>query len=79
METIGKLGAENSKLQAQIDSLQQILDTINIVLDGEIDWQSCVALSCVASFIQNEIELLDFQKELNKKEMSNLLLQALQQ
>ena len=79
METIGKLGAENSKLQGQIDILQQILDTIDIVLDGEIDWQSCVALSCVASFIKNEIELMDFQKELNKKEMSNLLLQAIQQ
>ena len=79
MEKIGELGAFNSKLQVEIDSLAQIVENINTVLDGDIDWQEAVALSCVVSYCESEIGLLKFQKEINKKEMSNLLVQALQQ
>ena len=79
MEKIGHLGGYNSLLQVQIDTLQQILDSIKSVLVGDIDWQSDVALSCVVNYLEEEIGLLVFQKEINKKEMSNLLLQAIKQ
>ena len=79
MEKIGHLGASNSLLQVQIDTLQQILDSIKSVLVGDIDWQSDVALSCVVNYLEEEIGLLVFQKEINKKEMSNLLLEAIKQ
>ena len=79
MERVGELGALNSKLQIEIDSLQQIVDNINIVLDGDIDWIDAVALSCVVSHLEEEIDMMQFQKDLNKKEMSNLLVQALPQ
>ena len=79
MEKIGHLGASNSLLQVQIDTLQQILDSIKSVLVGDVDWQSDVALSCVVNYLEEEIGLLVFQKEINKKEMSNLLLEAIKQ
>ena len=79
MEKIAQLGASNSKLQVKRDTLKQIADSIKDVLLGDIDWQSDVALSCVVTYLENEIGLLVFQKEINKKEMSNLLLQAIQQ
>ena len=79
MERVGELGALNSKLQIEIDSLQQIVDNINIVLDSDIDWIDAVALSCVVRHLEEEIDMMQFQKDLNKKEMSNLLVQALPQ
>ena len=57
MERVGELGALNSKLQIEIDSLQQIVDNINIVLDGDIDWIDAVALSCVVSHLEEEIDM----------------------
>ena len=63
----------------EIDISEQLVENINTVLEGNIDWQETVALSCVVTHCESQIGLLKFQKELNKKEMSNLLLQALQQ
>ena len=79
MEKIGELGGFNSQLQIEIDILEELVDIINTVLEGDIDWQQAVALPCVVTHCESQIGLLKFQKELNKKEMSNLLLQALQQ
>ena len=79
MEKIGELGGFNSQLQIEIDILEKIVENINTVLEGNIDWQETVALSCVVTHCKSQIGLLKFQKELNKKELSNLLLQALQQ
>ena len=78
MEKIGELGGFNTKLQIEIDILAELIDNINTVLDGDIQWQEAVALSCVVTYGETQIGLLKFQKEINK-EMSNLLLQALQQ
>ena len=79
MEKIGELCGFNSQLQIEIDILEELVENINTVLEGNIDWQEAVVLSCVVTHCENKIGLLKFQKELNKKEMSNLLLQALQQ
>ena len=79
MEKIAELGGFNSQLQIEIDILEQLVENINTVLEGDIDWQETVALSCVVTHCESKIGLLKFQKELNKEEMSNLLLQALQQ
>ena len=79
MEKIGELGGSNTKLQIEIDILAELVDNINTVLDGDIQWQETVALSCVVTYCETQIGLLKFQKEINKKEMSNLLLQAIQQ
>ena len=69
MEKIAQLEASNSKLQVEIDSWKQIVENINSVdlLSGDIDWQKAVALSCVVSYCEGEIELLLFQKEGNVK------------
>ena len=66
-------------MQVKIDSLQQIVDNIKTVLNGQIDWADDVALSCVVTCLENDIDLMQFQKEINKKEMSNLLVKALSQ
>ena len=79
MEGICQIGASNSQMQVKIDSFQQIVDNIKTVLNGQIDWADDVALSCVVSVLENDIDLLEFQKSLNKKEMSNLLVKALSQ
>ena len=79
MEKIGELGGFNTKLQIEKDILAELVDNINTVLDEDIQWQEAVALSCVVSYCETQIGLLKFQKEINKKEMSNLLFHALQQ
>ena len=80
MEKIGELGGFNSQLQIEIQQVwKKLVENIDTVLEGDIDWQETVALSCVVTHCESQIGLLKFQKELNKKEMSNFLLQALQQ
>ena len=77
MERICELGAQNGLIQQQIDGFKAILENINIVLSGQVTWQEDIVLSLVFSKIKNDIELLEFDKENNKKEMANLLLQSL--
>ena len=77
MERICELGAKNVLIQQEIDGLKPILDNINIVLSGQVTWQEDIVLSLVSNKIKNDIELLEFDKENNKKEMANLLLQSL--
>ena len=77
MERICELGAKNVLIQQEIDGLKAILDNINIVVSGQVTWQEDIVLSLVSNNIKNDIELLEFDKENNKKEMANLLLQSL--
>ena len=77
MEQVGNLGRENSQLQKEIDSFKEVITSIESL--ENLCWADSVVFSVVAQYCQEEIELRKFQKESNKKSMSNLLVQALQQ
>ena len=79
MEKVCELGAKNTKLQQEIDTLQQIISNISEVNSVEICWQDSVVLDCVSSYLSEEVDLKKFEKEINKKEMTNILVQALPQ
>ena len=79
MEKVCELGAKNTKLQQEIDSLEQIISNISEVNSVDICWQDSVVLDCVGAYLSEEVELKKFEKEINKKEMTNILVQALPQ
>ena len=78
MEQVGNLGRENSQLQKQIASFKEVITSIE-GLEEDLCWADSVVFSLVAKYCEEEIGLREFQKDLNKKCMSNLLVQALQQ
>ena len=55
MGKIGELGGFNSQLQIEIDILEKLVENINTVLEGDIDWQKTVALSCVVNHCESQI------------------------
>ena len=79
MEKVCELGAKNTKLQQEIDTLQEIISNISEVNSVDICWQDSVVLDCVSAYLIEEVELKKFEKEINKKEMTNILVQALPQ
>ena len=79
MEKVCELGAKNTKLQQEIDTLEQIISNISEVNSVDICWQDSVVLGCVSAYLSEEVELKKFEKEINKKEMTNILVQALPQ
>ena len=79
MEKVCQLGAQNTKLQQEIDSLQEIISNISQVNSVEICWQDSVVLDCVSAYLGEKVELKKIEKEINKKEMTNILVQALPQ
>ena len=79
MEKVCELGAKNTKLQEEIDSLEEIISNISQVNCVNICWQDSVVLDCVSAYLSEEVQLKKFEKEINKKEMTNILVQALPQ
>ena len=77
MEKICDLGRINSELQVEINTLESSIDNIKKVNSVEICWADSVVLDIVTGYLQEEVEIRLFQKEFNKKEMSNLLAQTL--
>ena len=77
MEKICDLGKFNSEIQVEIDSLEDIIKNIEIVNSDNISWADSVVLDTVVKYLKEEVEVKQFQKDFNKKEMSNLLAQAL--
>ena len=79
MEKVCELGAKNTKLQQEIDTLEQIISNISEVNSVDICWQDSVVLDCVSAYLSEEVEFKKIEKEINKKEMTNILVQALPQ
>ena len=79
MDKVGELGGQNSKLQEEINILEEIITNITEVNTVEICWRDSVVLDCICSFLNQEVELKKFEKHINKKEMTNILVQALPQ
>lgn len=79
MERICQLGQFNSKLQLEIDSLNALIANIKEVNTVNINWADSVVLDCIAKHLTEEVELKVWEKDLNKQEMTNLLVQALPQ
>ena len=78
MDQICALSRSNCQFQAQIDILQPQVDTIEQVLNSTgICWADYIALDLVRSKLVEQIELLKWQKEINKRQMSNVLVRAL--
>ena len=79
MEKVCELGKINSELQVQIDTLETSIKNIEEVNSGNICWADSVALDIVVEFMKEEVKVMQFEKDFNKKEMTNLLVQALPQ
>ena len=78
MDQICALSRSNCTFQAQIDNLQPQVDNIEQVLKSNgICWADYIALDLVRSKLVDQIELLKWQKEINKRQMSNVLVRAL--
>ena len=77
MEKICDLGKFNSEIQVEIDSLEAIIKNIEIVNTDNISWADSVVLDTVVKYLKEEVEVKQFEKDFSKKEMSNLLAQAL--
>ena len=78
MDEICALGRSNCQFQAQIDILKAQVDSIEQVLNSTgICWAQYIALDLVRNRLVDQIELLKWQKEINKKHMSNVLAKAL--
>ena len=78
MYQICALSRSNCQFQAQIDILQPQVDTIEQVLNSTgICWAQYIALDLVRSRLVDQIELLKWQKDINKRHMSNVLGRAL--
>ena len=79
MEKVCELGKINSELQVQIDTLETSIKNIEEVNSDNICWADSVALDIVVKFMKEEVKVMQFEKDFNKKEMTNLLVQALPQ
>ena len=78
MEQICALSRSNCQFQAEIDILQPRVDTTEQVLNSTgICWAQYMALDLVRSRLVGQIELLKWQKDINKRHMSNVLVRAL--
>ena len=79
MEEICNLGRKNIKLQSEIDILEAIIENLEEVNTGDICWAYSVVLDIVVTNLRDQVQKKVLQKDLNKEEMSNLLVQALPQ
>ena len=79
MEKICDLARINTDLQMEIDSLKHSIDNLEVVNSGDICWADCVVLDIVINKLREEVELKVWEKDLNKKEMTNVLVQGLPQ
>ena len=79
MEKICDLARINTDLQREIDSLKHSIDNLEVVNSGDICWADSVVLDIVINKLREEVELKVWEKDLNKKEMTNVLVQALPQ
>ena len=79
MEKICDLARINTDLQREIDSLKHSIDNLEVVNSGDICWADCVVLDIVINKLREEVELKVWEKDLKKKEMTNVLVQALPQ
>ena len=79
MDKICDLARINTDLQREIDSLKDIIDNLEVVNSGDICWADSVVLDIVITNLREQIELKVWKKDLNKKEMTNVLVQALPQ
>ena len=79
MEKICDLARINTDLQREIDSLKHSIDNLEVVNSGDICWADCVVLDIVINKLREKVELKVWEKDLNKKEMTNVLVQALLQ
>ena len=79
MEKICDLARINTDLQRGIDSLKHSIDNLEVVNSGDICWADCVVLDIVINKLREEVELKVWEKDLNKKEMTNVIVQTLPQ
>ena len=79
MEKICDLARINTDLQRELDSLKHSIDNLEVVNSGDICWADCVVLDIVINKLKEKVELKVWGKDLNKKEMTNVLVQALPQ
>ena len=79
MEKICDLARINTDLQREIDSLNDIIDNLEVVNSGDICWADSVVLYIIITNLSEQVELKVWEKDLNKKEMTNVLVQALPQ
>ena len=79
MEEICNLGRKNIKLQSEIDILEATIENLEEVNTGDICWANSVVLDIVVTNLRDQVQKKVLQKDLNKEEMSNLLVQALPQ
>ena len=78
MDQICALSRSNCQFQAQIDILQPQVDTIEQALNSTgICWADYIALDLVRNRLVDQIELLKWQKNINKRHMSNVLVRTL--
>ena len=79
MEKICDLARINTDLQREIDCLKHSIDNLEVVNSGDICWADSVVLDILINKLREEVELKVWEKDLNKKEMTNVLVQALPQ
>ena len=79
MEQICQIGQINSKIQDDIKSYKASIDNLTVVYNDNICWRDSVVFSVVLEYISEQVELKKVEKERNKQQMINILVQHLQQ
>ena len=79
MEEMCQIGQTNSKLQGDISCLEATIERIKAVNTENICWSDSVVFDCVVAYLSEEVELKKFQKEFNKKAMTNILVKHIKQ
>lgn len=77
MEAMCQLGRRNSELQSEIDSMQEIVDKITQAIEGQAEELKIEALACVAKYYTDKIEIKVWEKDRNRQQMTNYLVQAI--
>ena len=78
MDQICSYARQNCTFQEEIDSLEEQVKALTEVLSSTgICWADYIGLDIVRSKLVDRIDILKWQKEINKRHMSNVLVQAL--
>ena len=79
MEQICQIGQINSKIQDDIKSYKASIDNLTVVCNSNLCWRDSVVFSVVLEYLSEAVELKKAEKERNKQQMTDILLQHLQQ
>ena len=79
MEAICQIGQINTKLEDDIQSLEASIDSLSVVYNSNLCWRDSVVFSVVLEYLSEAVELKKAEKERNKQQMTDILLQHLQQ